>query len=328
MPRVLHADDAFWRPSNQLGVLNTDLAAQLEADALGARLWRLAPGQYSTLHRHIQQGELYLVLEGTGRIRVGRETHTLPPLSAIFVAADEERQIFNDTAEEALWLVTGAPREVANTLQMSPAHLARLYPGGPLAAPAELAPATPELFIDVGSPYSYLAFERFEGVAGVRPVLQPVLLGAIFNATGRGSWGLTGEREAGMAGIEQRAAAAGLPPVRWHDGWPADYLLAMRGVVWASRHGAGDSFARATMRAAFAEGQDHSKLETLRAVATAIGLDPDALERGIASDAVKAQLRASTDRALRLGVTGVPTTRVRDQLFWGDDRLGDVAAAL
>lgn len=39
--RVLPAADAFWRPSNATGVLNTDLGAQLEAETLGARLWRL-----------------------------------------------------------------------------------------------------------------------------------------------------------------------------------------------------------------------------------------------------------------------------------------------
>ena len=68
--RILHASDAFWRPSNQMGVLNTDLAKQLEADTLGARLWRLAPGQASTRHRHRDTTELYLVLQGTGRMRV------------------------------------------------------------------------------------------------------------------------------------------------------------------------------------------------------------------------------------------------------------------
>lgn len=46
--RVLHAEEAFWRPSNQMGVLNTDLAKQLEASAFGARLWRLVPGQKSS----------------------------------------------------------------------------------------------------------------------------------------------------------------------------------------------------------------------------------------------------------------------------------------
>jgi hypothetical protein len=46
--RVLSATQAFWRPSNQMGVLNTDLAKQLGAATLGARLWRLKPGQAST----------------------------------------------------------------------------------------------------------------------------------------------------------------------------------------------------------------------------------------------------------------------------------------
>ena len=42
--RVLHAGDAFWRPSNQMGVLNCDLGKQLEAASLAARFWRLTPG--------------------------------------------------------------------------------------------------------------------------------------------------------------------------------------------------------------------------------------------------------------------------------------------
>jgi 2-hydroxychromene-2-carboxylate isomerase/quercetin dioxygenase-like cupin family protein len=327
VPRVLHADDLFWRPSNQLGVPNTDLAAQLEARTLGARLWRLAPGQYSTLHRHFEQTELYVVLAGRGRIRVAGEVHTLPPLSAVLVEPEIERQVFNDSDAEALWLIAGAPVEAADTLQMTPETLAGLYPHGPLVPPPELAPGTPELFIDVGSPYAYLAAERFEAVVGVRPALQPVLLGGIFKAHGRGSWARTDARAEGMAAIERRAAEAGLPPVRWPEGWPSDYLAAMRAVIWAGRHGARDAFALAAMRAAFGTGADLSTLAALRDVASTVGLDPDAMERGIVSSAVKAELRAATDRALRLGVPGVPTTRVGDQLFWGDDRLPEVAAA-
>ena len=59
--RVLPAADAFWRPSNQMGVLNTDLAKQLGATTLGARLWRLAPGRASTRQRHAAQDELYVL---------------------------------------------------------------------------------------------------------------------------------------------------------------------------------------------------------------------------------------------------------------------------
>ncbi len=78
--RVLPADAAFWRPSNQMGILNTDLARQLEADTVAARTGRLAPGQASTRHRRDQQSELYVVLEGTGRI-CGSKTMSSPPPS-------------------------------------------------------------------------------------------------------------------------------------------------------------------------------------------------------------------------------------------------------
>lgn len=136
--RVLSADAAFWRPSNQMGVLNTDLAKQLDADTLGARLWRLAPGQASTRHRHEQQSELHVLLEGTGRMRVGGELLTLDALAVVLVEADTVRQLFNDTHADALWLVVGAPPEPANTLEMTEERLAMLYPDGPKALPPEL----------------------------------------------------------------------------------------------------------------------------------------------------------------------------------------------
>ena len=94
-------------------VENTDLAKQLEAKTLGARLWRLRPGQASTRHRHRAEHELYVVLEGTGRMRVDDELLTLEPLSAVLVEPEHTRQVFNDTETDALWLVVGRRRRVA-----------------------------------------------------------------------------------------------------------------------------------------------------------------------------------------------------------------------
>jgi quercetin dioxygenase-like cupin family protein len=136
--RLLRAEGAFWRESNQMRVLNTDLAKQLEADSLAARLWRLRPGQASTKHQHELQEELYVLLEGRGRIRVGEESLELGPLDALLVEPNTVRQVFNDTDADALWLVVGAPPEAANTLEMSEAQLRSLYPEGPRALPPEL----------------------------------------------------------------------------------------------------------------------------------------------------------------------------------------------
>jgi uncharacterized cupin superfamily protein len=137
--RKLSAAEAFWRPSNQMGIENTDLGAQLEAQQLGARLWRLKPGQASTRHRHFKQEELYLLLEGSGRIRIDDDLLSLEPLDTVLVEPESARQLFNDTEADQLWFVAGAPPEAANTLEMSAEQLASLYPDGPKALPPELS---------------------------------------------------------------------------------------------------------------------------------------------------------------------------------------------
>ena len=139
---VLPAGEAFWRPSNQMGVLNTDLGRQLGADTLGARFWRLRPGQASTKHRHYKTVELYVVIEGTGRIRVDDDLLELPRMSSLLVQPGTLRQVFNDTEDDALWLVVGAPTEAANTLEMTEDQLRDLYPDGPKALPPELGGAS------------------------------------------------------------------------------------------------------------------------------------------------------------------------------------------
>lgn len=138
--RLLRAAEAFWRPSNQMSILNTDLGKRLGASSLGARLWRLAPGQASTKHRHAKQEELYVLLEGTGRVRIGAEGPlTLEPLDSLLVEPDSVRQLFNDTDADQLWLVVGAPPEaITSTLEMSERQLREMYPEGPKALPPEL----------------------------------------------------------------------------------------------------------------------------------------------------------------------------------------------
>jgi 2-hydroxychromene-2-carboxylate isomerase len=185
--------------------------------------------------------------------------------------------------------------------------------------------APPLLFYDLGSPYAYLAVERAERVLGAPPELRPVLLGAIFAARGHGSWSATPRREAGMAEVERRAAASGLPPLRWPADWPPNTLAAMRAAVWAEREGRGAPFARAAFRRAFAEGADLADPRVLADIAAAVGLDGTGLASAIAARDVKDDLRARTEAALDLGVRGVPTLAVGDRLLYGDDRLEEAS---
>ena len=129
---VLLLEDATWRESNMMKIPNMNLAEQLGSAKVGARLWRLPPFSANTWHRHIEQDEIYFVLEGTGRLRIGPDTLTVPRYGAVLVRPDSLRQVFNDTREEVLWLIIGAPRDEDT------ADPSALYPENPRQLPAEL----------------------------------------------------------------------------------------------------------------------------------------------------------------------------------------------
>ena len=188
----------------------------------------------------------------------------------------------------------------------------------------------PQFYFDVGSPYAYLAAERIDTVLGRPPEWRPVLLGGIFKATGRSSWARAGDesRQAGIAEIEARAAARHLPPLRWPDGWPSDYLFAMRVATWAGREAGAQAFGTAALRAAFQDGADLSRRETVLEVAAAAGLDAERAGAAAETPEIKAALRAATDEAVAAGVHGVPAVVVGGEVFWGDDQLEDAATRL
>jgi mannose-6-phosphate isomerase-like protein (cupin superfamily) len=137
---VILPDDLTWRASNLMKIPNADYLERTGSENLAARLWRLPPKSASTLHKHIRQEEFYLVLEGIGRMRVGAETLTLPTHGGVLVGPDQMRQVFNDTDDDVLWLVVGAPEEL-EFLQGSKSDidLSLIYPTNPKDLPKELA---------------------------------------------------------------------------------------------------------------------------------------------------------------------------------------------
>jgi 2-hydroxychromene-2-carboxylate isomerase len=186
----------------------------------------------------------------------------------------------------------------------------------------------PRFYVDVGSPYAWLAAERIERVLGPEVVWEPVLLGAIFASRGSGSWSLTDARAEGIAEVERRAAAHGLGPVRWPEPWPGNTLLAMRCAVAADERGAGRAFLLAALRLGFKDGRDLSDPAAVTDAASTAGIEGDELLAAASTPVVKAALRERTEAAIVLGVEGVPSVVVGGQAFWGDDRLEDAARAL
>jgi mannose-6-phosphate isomerase-like protein (cupin superfamily) len=138
--RLITPDDQHWRPSNLMKIPNADFLERTGSENLSARLWRLPPKSANTLHKHIRQEEFYFVLEGTGRMRVGEETLTVPKYGGVLVGPDQLRQVFNDTDAEVLWLIVGAPEELEflQGAKSTGVDLKLIYPTEPTQLPKEL----------------------------------------------------------------------------------------------------------------------------------------------------------------------------------------------
>ncbi len=186
-------------------------------------------------------------------------------------------------------------------------------------------------YFDLGSPYAWLTAERISGLFTdaelEQPEWQPILLGGLFRRFSRDSWGNGPGREEGMAEIERRAASYGLPRVAWPEPWPPDGLFAMRAATFAKQTGRTVSFALAAFRQAFAAGRDLGDHDNVLIAAAACELHPAAVLKAAGTEAVKGALREATDRAADLGVIGVPSLLVGEEVFWGDDRVEEAVAA-
>ncbi len=186
-------------------------------------------------------------------------------------------------------------------------------------------------YFDLGSPYSYLAAERVSALfteAGLeQPEWVPVLLGGLFQRFDRGSWSQTPARGEGIAEVERRAAAYGLPPLVWPDPWPANYLMAMRAATFAKQTGRTVAFALAAFRQAFAAGRDLSDPDNVTIAAAACEMHPRALLKAVQTEIIKNGLKEATAGAGDRGVKGVPALVVGERVFWGDDRLEEAVEA-
>jgi 2-hydroxychromene-2-carboxylate isomerase len=132
-----------------------------------------------------------------------------------------------------------------------------------------------------------------------------------------------------MRECEERAAALGLP-LRWPRDWPLGTysLLAPRAALVAEEFGRLREFSLAAYRQGLGLGRDLTDLEVVLEAAEEAGVDRDTLAERVQSREIKDLLREVTEEAVAIGVKGLPTIRVGDELFWGDDRLERAAKVL
>jgi 2-hydroxychromene-2-carboxylate isomerase len=188
-------------------------------------------------------------------------------------------------------------------------------------------------YYDFSSPYSYLAAERISAVFAEadteQPEWVPISFGHVLQATGRRPWSFEEDKSEDWAEIQRRADERGLPKVLYPDGWPIESysLLPIRAATYAKESGRVVSFTLAAFRQHFAAGRPLNDPDNVVLAAAACELHPKAVLKGIETKSVKDRLKQATAEAIDRGLEGIPTLAVGDELFWGDDRLEDAAAA-
>jgi 2-hydroxychromene-2-carboxylate isomerase len=189
----------------------------------------------------------------------------------------------------------------------------------------------PIFYYDTSSPYAYLAASRVDDVLPVRPEWRPIAFGVIVRRLGKVPWSFKHERQEHFDAISGRALERGLPELRYPEGWPAETysLTPLRVAVLAAEHGQEQlrAVSRELFKTMFVEGQHLADPDAVLDAAERAGMDRTCALEAIDSDEIKGRLRSNTDEALARGITGVPTVEVGRQLFWGDDRLEEAAAA-
>jgi 2-hydroxychromene-2-carboxylate isomerase len=193
-----------------------------------------------------------------------------------------------------------------------------------------------DFYFDCSSPWTYLAFHAVQTLAAesaAEIAWKPILVGGVFNAVNRTVY----DNRAAPNPLKQSymlkdlaawgrlyGLAITFPPTVF----PVNSVKCMRGAFVALDEARLVPYVTAAFEAYWGHDRDLSREEVLADIAAAAGIERQRFFAGIETDACKARLRANTDELIARGGFGSPTMFVGREMFFGNDRLPLVRAAL
>jgi glutathione S-transferase kappa 1 len=193
-----------------------------------------------------------------------------------------------------------------------------------------------ELFYDVVSPYSYLAFEvllRYRPRWKLELVWRPALLAGVMKSVGNVPPATLPARAPNLARDLQRKARYYDVPMGFPEDFPGNTLNAMRLTTLVQREQPQrlEALSRALWERHWRDGHEVASTPSLEAACAAADVDKGLVSR-IGEQAVKDALKACTDDAVARGAFGFPAIFTvidgEEQLFFGSDRFDVLAHEL
>lgn len=193
-----------------------------------------------------------------------------------------------------------------------------------------------DFYFDCSSPWTYLAFHAIQPLAQearAEIVWKPILVGGVFNAVNQTVYESRARpnplKQAYMQKDMQDWArlyglAIGFPPTVF----PVNSVKCMRGAFVALDEGKLVAYATAAFEAYWGADRDLSREDVLADIALKAGIERPRFFAAIEADSCKARLRANTEELIARGGFGSPTIFVGNDMFFGNDRMPLVRAAL
>lgn len=192
---------------------------------------------------------------------------------------------------------------------------------------------TVEFYFDLGSPTTYLAHTQLAKICADTQselIYIPMLLGSVFKATGNASPAMIPAKGRYMFQDLDRFAKRYGVQLRFNPHFPINTLILMRAVTGMQMRQPQRfaEFVDCLFKALWVEGRNLNDPQTVTAVLTENGFDPQEIMALTNDESVKAALKENTEAAIKRGVFGAPSMFIGDQLFFGQDRLDFVEEAL
>jgi len=193
-----------------------------------------------------------------------------------------------------------------------------------------------DFYFDCSSPWTYLAFHAVQPLAaelGVAIAWKPILVGGVFNAVNQSVYDSRAKpnplkQTYMLKDLGDWAAFYNLKIAFPPKIFPVNSVKCMRGAFVALDEGKLVPYATAAFEAYWGDDRDISREEVLADIAATAGIERQHFFAGIETDACKTRLRANTDELIQRGGFGSPTMFVGNAMFFGNDRLPLVKAAL
>ncbi|MCF8147655.1 MAG: 2-hydroxychromene-2-carboxylate isomerase [Sulfuritalea sp.] len=190
-----------------------------------------------------------------------------------------------------------------------------------------------DYYFDFGSLATYLAhtqMDKIKAETGASPIYLPMLLGAVFKATGNASPASVPAKGKYIFVDFKRFADSYGVPLETNPFFPIITTTLMRMVTGLQMRSDArmHEFMDTIFKAIWVDALNLNAPEVVEQVLREAHFDPVELLQMANEQATKDRLKDITTQAIDRGVFGAPTFFVGEDMFWGQDRIEQLKAAL